>query len=350
MKKTKHIMVIGGIALLLLLEAVLVTYGFGRLEEEYIDNYLEQKEQYMGQVNQHLSYMLQQGASQQELVDYMAKEIPVSGSYYAWLAKDNTMIFAKNETVTGTLGEAEAYPVFQEIVQNKETYEVSKTFSYDGIEYVSGLVVDRSYILNQKVLQNFKMFGAISLSVIGLVVISVLIIYIQKFWREQKANLLITEELRNKNNVLDEVYGEVESLNQRIQKQSQQPIQGGNYDLQMARKLLEKSDRAELQPVYYTVVQLQMDKEQYYSKQQIIDIMDQIVLDQRHVRLELQKGCFLVMFYKTQKSEMEAILKKAQATWKKMQVTLQLYSGEITKGTKDRQWLDVFLEGKEKDV
>lgn len=350
MKKTKHIMVIGGMGVLLLLEALLVTYGFGRLEEEYVENYLEQKEQYMVQVNQHLSYMLQQGASQQELVEYMAKELPVSGSYYAWLVKDSTVIFAKNETVTASLGEAQAYPVFQEIVQKEETCKVSKEFSYDGAEYVSGLVVDRGYILNQKVLQNFRMFGTISLSIMGLVTISVLIIYVQKFWKEKKANVLMQKELQGKNSALDEVYGEVETLSQRLERQRQQPIQGGTYDLQMAKKLLEKSDRVGLQPVYYTVVQLQMDEGQYYGKQQIIDIMDKIVLDTRHVRLELQKGCFLVMFYKTQKSEMEDILKKAQDAWHEMKVTLQLYSGEVAKGTKERQWLEVFLEGKEKGV
>lgn len=350
MKKTKHIMVIGGMGFLLLLEALLVTYGFGKLEEEYIENYLEQKEQYMVQVNQHLSYMLQQGASQQELVDYMAKEIPVSGSYYVWLVKDNTVIFAKNETVTASLGEAQAYPVFQEIVEKKETCEISEVFSYDGAEYISGLVVDRGYILNQKVLQNFRMFGTISLSILGLVTISVLIIYVQKFWREKKTNVLMTKELQGKNSALDEVYGEIEILNQKIQKQSQKPMQSGTYDLQMAKKLLEKSDRAGLQPVYYTVVQLQMDEGQYYGKQHIIDIMDKIVLDRRHVRLELQKGCFLVMFYKTQKSEVENILQRAQNAWSEMTVTLQLYSGEVAQGTKERQWLEVFLEGKEKGV
>lgn len=350
MKKTKHIIVMVAMAVMLVLETVVVTYGVGTVETEYVEHYLEQQKQYMAQVNLHLQYMLEQGADQQTLISYMAQNVPVSGSYYAWLTRDETVIFAKNETVTASLGEAEAWPVFQEAITDNETCSISAEFSYDGADYITGMVIDRSYILNHKNLQKFKMYGAVSLFVLGLVLFSVLIVYIQAFWREKKRNISMAQELQSKNSALDEVYGEKETLNQKLQKQMQRPQKQRSYDLQMAKKLLEKSERADVQPVHYTAVQLQMDEGQYYGKQQIMDIMDKISLDERHVRMELQKGCFLVMFYRTQRAEMEEILEKAREEWKTMDVTLKLHSGMIAPDTPERKWLDEFLEEKGKDV
>lgn len=350
MKKTKHIIVMVAMAVMLILETVVVTYGVKTVEAEYVEYYLEQQRQYMEQVNLHLQYMLEQGAAQQALISYMERNVPVSGSYYAWLTRDDTVIFAKNETVTASLGEAEAWPVFQETISDKETCSVSAEFSYEGADYRTGMVIDRSYILNHKNLQRFKMYGAVSLMVLGLVMFSALILYIQGFWRERKKNISMTQELQSKNNTLDEVYGEMGELSQKLQRQMQRPQKERSYDLQMAKKLLEKSERADVQPVHYTAAQLQMDEGQYYSKQQIIDIMDKVTLDERHVRMELQKGCFLVMFYRTGRAEMEEILESAREAWSALHVTVKLNSGIITPDTPERRWLDEFLAEKGKDV
>lgn len=350
MKKTKHVMIVAAMAVMLILETVAVTYGVQKVEEEYVEQYLEQQKQYMAQLNLHLQYMLEQGADQQMLVSYMAKNVPVSGSYYAWLTRDETVIFAKNETVTASLGPAEAWPVFQETVSGDETCSVSAGFSYNGTDYRTGMVIDRSYILAHKSLQRFEMYGAVSLSVLGLVMFSVLIVYIQGFWREKKKNISMAQELQSKNSDLEDIYGEMEELSRKLQKERQRPQKQRSYDLQMAKKLLEKSERADVQPVHYTAVQLQMDEGQYYGKQQIMDIMDKISLDERHVRMELQKGSFLVMFYRTGRAEMEEILKNAREEWKAMDVTLKLDSGVITPDTPERRWLDEFLAEKGKDV
>ena len=350
MKKTKHSIVVVTMAVMLILEAVLVTRGAEKVEAEYVEQYMEQQKKYMEQLNLHLQYMLEQGAEQQTLISYMAKNVPVSGSYYAWLTKDETVIFAKNETVTASLGEAGVWPVFQETIRDNETCSVSAEFSYDGAGYMTGMVVDRSYILNHKNLQMFKMYGGVSLSVLGLVMFSVLILYIQGFWREKKKNVSMVQELRSKNNTLEEAYGEMENLSQKLQKQRKGSQKQRSYDLQMAKKLLEKSERADVQPVHYTAVQLQMDEGQYYGKQQIMDIMNKISLDERHVRMELQKGCFLVMFYRTKRAEMEEILENAKEEWKAIDVTLKLNSGTITPDTSERKWLDEFLTEKGKDA
>lgn len=345
MKKTNHVIVVATMAIMLLLEAGLVVYGFQSIEKEYIENYLKQQEQYMVQINEHLNYMLEQGEEEQELVSYMSK-IPVSGSYYAWLTRDESVIFAKNETVTESLGEAKVWPVFQETIHNKETCSVSAEFSYDGTEYMTGMVIDKSYILNNKSLQKFQMYGAVSLSVMGLLAFSVLLVYVQGFWREKKKNIAMTKELCDKNTVLDEVYGDMESLSHKIRVQDKESPQQKSYDLQMAKKLLEKSDRADVQPVHYAVIQLQMDEGQYYGKQMILDIIDKVSLEERHVRMEIQKGSFLVMFYRTERAEMEEILKKARDAWETMEVTLEVHSGIITPKTQERKWLDEFLEEK----
>ena len=210
MKKTKHVMIVAAMAVMLILETVAVTYGVQKVEEEYVEQYLEQQKQYMAQLNLHLQYMLEQGADQQMLVSYMAKNVPVSGSYYAWLTRDETVIFAKNETVTASLGPAEAWPVFQETVSGDETCSVSAGFSYNGTDYRTGMVIDRSYILAHKSLQRFEMYGAVSLSVLGLVMFSVLIVYIQGFWREKKKNISMAQELQSKNSDLEDIYGEME--------------------------------------------------------------------------------------------------------------------------------------------
>ena len=130
MKRTRHIVVVISMAVLLMLEAVFTVYGFKKIEEDYVNTYLEQKEEYLAQINLHLEYMLEQGGQQQELVRYISEYVPASGSYYGWLIRDESVIFAKNETVTASLGETQAWPVFREAIDTQETCSVSADFSY----------------------------------------------------------------------------------------------------------------------------------------------------------------------------------------------------------------------------
>lgn len=348
MKKTKHIVVMITIAVLLVLEAGFLAYGFQKMETDYVNEYLEQQEKYLAQVNLQLKYMLEQGAQQQELVSYMSEYAPVSGSYYAWLIKEESVIFAKNETVTESLGESQAWPVFQEAIDGQGTCNVSAEFSYNGTDYITGMVIDRSYILNDKSLQKFKMYDAVSLLLLSSVVFSVLVLYIQRFWKEKNKNILMEKELRNKNSALNEMHGDMVNLNHKIQKQNQSAEGNKSYDLQIARKLLEKSDREGIWPAHYAVLQLQMDERQYYGKQKIMDIMDQLSLTEYHVRMEIQKGCFLVLFYRTEKKEVEQILQDAREKWKSIgiDIEIEIRSGSIRSNQSEREWLDKFLEGK----
>lgn len=316
MKRTRHIVVVISMALLLILEAVFMVYGFKKIEDDYVNIYLEQKEEYLAQINLHLEYMLEQGGQQQELVRYISEYVPVSGSYYAWLIRDESVIFAKNETVTASLGETQAWPVFQEAIDARETCSVSAEFSYEEENYITGIVIDRNYILKDKNLQKFKMYNSVSLSVLGLLMFSAMALYIQRFWKEKKRNILIEGELQNKNSTLNEMHEDVVRLNQKIRKQKRNPEGRKSYDLQMAKKLLEKSERAGIWPMYYAVFQLRMYEGQYYGKQQIMDVIEQISLDERHILMEIQKGCFLVFFYRTKEEEMEEILEDVREKWK----------------------------------
>ena len=120
-----------------------------------------------------------------------------------------------------------------------------------------------------------------------------------------------------------------------------------SYDLQMAKKLLEKSERAGIWPMYYAVFQLRMYEGQYYGKQQIMDVIEQISLDERHILMEIQKGCFLVFFYRTKEEEMEEILEDVREKWKSTKIKIKIYSGSVHPNQPEREWLDEFLERKE---
>lgn len=348
MKKAKHIIVMVTMAVLLILETVFLVYGYRRIETGYVESYLEQQEQYVEQVGIHLEYILAQGGRESELISYMAENVPASGSYYGWLIQDENVIFAKNETVTEALGELQSWPVFQQVVEEGENCSVSAEFSCDGKKYILGVVTDREYILDNKELQTFKIYGAVSLSILGLSLFAALLIYIQEYMQKEQRNLLLEKELQNKNSVLDEVNEEAERLNWELQKYKlgRPREKRDSYDLQIARKLLEKSEREDVQPVYYATVELQMDEERYYAKQQILEAVGKIPLDSRHVRMELSKGCFLIMFYRTGRTELAEILKTVKKTWKADKITMKVHTGTIKSGTKERRWLDLFLEGK----
>lgn len=346
MKKTKHIIVMVTMAVLLTLEAGFLVYGFQKIENSYVESYLEQQQQYVEQVSVHLKYILEQGAKEEEVAKFLAEELPVSGSYYGWLIQDETVVFAKNETVTESLGELQSRPVFQEVLGKEENCSVSAEFFCDGKKYITGVVIDRGYILNNKDLQQFKIYGAVTLAVLGLSLFATLLIYIQEYLRIGQRSLLLEKELQSKNSVLDEANEDVERLSQKLQRQKQTRRKRNSYDLQIAKKLLEKSEREDVQPVNYAAIELQMDEGQYYAKQQILDIIGKVSLDGRHVRMELRKGCFLIMFYKTEKAEMMELLKNAVKKWKADNVVLEIHAGTIEPGTPERQWLDLFLEGK----
>ena len=347
MEKIKHVLVIGTITILMVLEAVFLANGFQEMETDYVNEYLEQEKQCVEQVNLHLKYLLEQGEQQQGLVGYMSENAPVSGSYYMWLMKSDTVIFAKNETVTASLGEMQEKEAFLESVKQQDVCYISEEFSYNETNYVTGMVIDRNYILENEGLEELKMYHGLSLFIVALFMFSVLIVYIQAFWRENTKRVRLVQVLEEKNKAVDEMYEKIVKLTQEIENQKQNPNRKVGYDSEMARKLLKKSGRADLQPAYYAAIQVQMDEGQYYERKQVREIAKKIPLDRRHVQMELKKGVFLVFFYRTGKSEVEDILKESEKNWKAAELEIDVHTGAISLDDTDRAWLEDFLEGKE---
>lgn len=347
MEKIKHVLVIATITILMVLEAGFLVQGFEEMETDYINEYLKQEKQYVEQTNLHLKYLLEQGEQQQGLEGYMSEHALVSGSYYMWLAKDDTVIFAKNETVTTALEEMQDKKTFLENINQQDVCNVSGKFSYDGTDYETGMVIDRNYILENEGLEELKMYNGLSLFIVAIFMFAVLIVYIQAYLRERKKRVRVTQVLEEKNKVLDEIYEKVMKLSQVIESQKQNPNRKVGYDSEMARKLLKKSGRADLQPAYYATIQVQMDEGQYYKREQVREIAEQISLDRRHVQMELKKGVFLIFFYRTGKSEVEDILKESQENWKAANMEIDVHTGAISLDDTDRKWLEDFLEGKE---
>lgn len=343
----RHICILVITALFLAAEAGYVLYGFGKIEQDYVDTYLVQQKQYLAQVNTHLKYLLAQGAGEQELTAYMAESVPASGSYYGWLCKEEQVIFAKNQIVTEHLGESQSLPVFWEVISGENSYTVTREFSSGNADYMTGIVVDKGYILRGGQLEKYRMYQGVSLTVLALAAFSLLIVYVQSFLKEKGRNAVISLELQEKNTALDEMYEDIIRLKQKLRREKHQEDHKQVYDLQMARKLLEKSDRRDLDPAYYALIQIKMDEGQYYGKQKMLAIAAQVPLDERHVKMEIQKGTFLLFFYRTEKKEMERLLAEAQQSWQKEQICVEVCTGSLQQQKEGRDWLDEFLEGKE---
>lgn len=343
----KHICVLVITALFLAAEAGFVLYGFKNIEQDYVDTYLVQQEMYLAQVNTHLEYLLAQGAEEQELTAYMAESVPASGSYYGWLCKEEQVIFAKNQTVTEHLGESRSLPVFREVISGEHNYTVTREFSSGETDYMTGIVVDKGYILGAGELEKYQMYQGVSLAVLALAAFSLLIVYVQSFLKEKGRNAVISLELQEKNTALDEMYRDLTQLRQKLRKEKRREDHKQIYDLQMAQKLVEKSDRKDLCPAYYALIQIKMDEGQYYGKQQMLTIAARVPLDERHVKIEIQKGTFLLFFYRTGREEMECLLAEAQQSWQKERVHVEVRTGSLQRQEEGREWLDEFLEGKE---
>ena len=73
-------------------------------QEQYMSMYQKDQQQFIDQLANTLTYMMENGKTEQDVITYMGDEIEASGSRFFVLTKDDSVLFAKNDITTKCLG------------------------------------------------------------------------------------------------------------------------------------------------------------------------------------------------------------------------------------------------------
>ena len=144
------------LTVILILCAVCVSIFFGlyiliinSISRDYITTGSNTQQQYSNQLADALNSMCELGASEKDLQDYMAGSVPASGSSWAFLIKNHTVIFAKNPSTTETLQELKERDAFLKHLKEQNAIVTVDNFYVGNDSYTAGIITDEAQYLEQ---------------------------------------------------------------------------------------------------------------------------------------------------------------------------------------------------------
>ena len=229
MRKGKQRSALAIIVLIAVMGIFFVLTELGKLQESAAQLYCEQEQQYIELQSRQLQEMLENERKTQEIIAYMENEMPVSGSFYFVLVKNNTVLFARNSAVTKELGALKDWEAFCQEVEQEAIYVMTETFTVNGEEYILGKIVDQRYVADSLGITRFQIYGMISLFLMVLFLLAVILLH--TFWlaEAQKKTAQLEGELKDKNLLLQQEDEEAYQVTMDMQEDLKQAKATGRF-------------------------------------------------------------------------------------------------------------------------
>lgn len=119
------------------------------ISQNYITTGSNTQQQYSNQLADALSSMCELGISEIDLQNYMAQSVPASGSSWAFLIKNNNVIFAKNLSTTEALQELKERSAFLKHLKEQNAIVTIDNFYVENDSYTAGIITDETQYLDQ---------------------------------------------------------------------------------------------------------------------------------------------------------------------------------------------------------
>jgi hypothetical protein len=287
-----------------------------------VENYEKREERLVDQISQVLMLMLNNGAQDAELAEYMAG-LEASGARFYVLSNEDTIIFAKNAVTSANLGNLSDSSLFFDSLQGQELTIQSASFKCELGEYRVYLIEDM-YTVKSDLDLTRHFYYILMYTVILCFVVVALLISLLGYIRDIRKKLdAAQKELFERNEEMEKL-----SMEFSANEGDKTDIEGRNvgngivssdalefYNVYTIKMLLEKSVDPELKSVSIIFAELDM-REKYFSKDELFDIMGNFKkqLKSNEIIGEVRKGLFVILLYRYNADEVESRLLDLEKT------------------------------------
>lgn len=282
----------------------------------FLRYYQEEQQMKTQQVVEALEVMLHSGMSEEDLVEYLQLHVDSSSSQYPIFAVEDELFYVKDKCTTNMIAREQTWNDY--LLDLQEDFIITEVKFTIGRRYTLAIVTHKDSLLNRfKVVKHeiyiFIAYMTTIFILLAISIISVTTIALKNEKIHKYRNRLVVE-----NKKLETVVNELESIREDYAKEafrSEEKVIGNYYDMDIVNSLLKKSDRSELQPLHLMLIKLDLANI-YYSKNKIFDMVQPIfdLMKPKWIMAEVGKGEFVLMLYKTQKSEVELLKEKIYHT------------------------------------
>jgi hypothetical protein len=335
--KTRMKAVVFLMLIVLLATAFFVIRENQNQRETYLQVYRTQQTEYTEQLANQLEQWIKDGKTEKELVSGLEEICEVSANSWSFLCKDNTVLFAKDDSTTQNLRKEKKKSAFMATLESQDAVLTKITRKSGAENYIIGTITDENYALSSGGIIQHEIYLYLIWVFFAMLTVMTIIALTSKLNEEQR-KLEKTADILQKQNVKLEHASEEATLSHPEEREVTISLKNQNfYDADLIRMFLSKSDDAALMPMHILFIDLIME-DRYYSRTEIFSAVGELrpFFGEKHVTGEIQKGRFVVLMYRTSEEEAKEILEKCRTTAesgkKETDIRLNLYLVEVKEG------------------
>lgn len=343
--KTRMRSIIVVLVILVAAAVLFILYENQTIRSSYLSVYLDRQDNYTNQLSYELESLIQDDKTEAQIIDYFGNHAEVSGNSWMYVAKENTVLFAKDKSTTESLLKDREKDVLVKQLEEQNALLSSKELQIDNVTYTVGAVTDIDYALTKGNIVQQQIYNTLFVTIILMLSIMALIGVVAKLNRRENELFDTKETLRTQNMKLERT-GELAATAEEFQAQPELE-EREFYDEELIRLFLSKSNDESLHPMQILFSSIVMT-DRYYSKKEIFTIMNSIksVIGRKHVMGEIKKGSFVVLMYQTNHEEAEKILELAKEKLASLNVDSSIQMKmNVLEVEQNMSALDVFERG-----
>ena len=181
-------------------------------QEQYMSMYQKDQQQFIDQLANTLTYMMENGKTEQDVITYMGDEIEASGSRFFVLTKDDSVLFAKNDITTKCLGSLKDKKTFYKSMEQQDVTIQRAALLREFQNYELCVVSDVYSVKAEGNLNKHQYYILLVVAIMSLVLVSLLVTMLG-YWNRTEKQLEGTEkELDIRNEKMEQISQETGTL------------------------------------------------------------------------------------------------------------------------------------------
>ena len=308
--------------LCVLIAAVVIFIGYELQNNHvlYINNYQKEQQLLVDQVAIRMKYRLDTAQSvDDEVIVQIIGEVETSGSRFWFVAKDEKLLFVKNQITTNLF----AYITLDKLIQQYQSemmYLSFHSFSSEDGEYTLGLATQKDYIEEEGQLFKHNIYIVMPFLLISSIILVVSIFGLLLINRQENNIKQLSSEAIDRNINIEHLTSTIKEtrLNNLdgVTNQSLESQEKEIYNKEVLVSLLNKINRENIVPLTIVIIELS-SKNSKYGAEDYHKIVKSVsdVLSNDHVLAEILPGIFTILMFHMVTDSNEAIKKTLVNQW-----------------------------------
>lgn len=258
------------LVIFMLISLVFVGVELWQNSDNYLKNVKEQQQKYNNIIAESLEDLYEEGAADADYIEYIKTSVEQSGNSWFYLAKDENMIFVRDDITTESLGKYKNYRRFMNSYSG--TYIVQTSARFGNDRYEVGTISAQDYLLNHGKVIKHIIYIAISMLLCTITYLALIIVLATKWNDADCDNKALKAELVEEKLKVEALLVQLEQDVDSVEKTKRRYKM---YNRSMAETLLEKSDDEELYPIAIIMVKVLLANKMY-TRRQLYNMMQSI--------------------------------------------------------------------------